>query len=509
MQHFSKSPSRYCLLSLIIMLSGCGGGGGGSSSESDEVNTAEIYSGALNAFPVKGLHYETETLSGMTDEQGGYQYREGEIINFSLGDTQLGSAPGVPEITPFDWLGITPSTDESELVTLLKRPMISSLDLVLNASSLLLSLDVDANAENGIDLGGAHEFLLGQELEMAIKAKDFGSTNAIQNIVSTLVNRDPVTLKVAADRLYKNMQLTLMVNRVAAFKGNGTGDKSQTSTAQYNDNGNLETESVLLSENEKPIELNYEYDAQNRLTRSSNSYTNQTESLIYEQDRLSLRFTQKNGSSKKSREVFKYNKEGQLSQLSLDADGNGRPESITDFVYSEASEQVTVSETINGNQNESVSLRNVKDGLVETSSEDYDNDGKPEVEMFYVYDEYSRMSSRRIISTDPSIESGISYFEYDDQDRMIRYSVDSNNDDVIDYIEAYGYDIYDNRVAFRRDLNADQQWDYIIHYRFDIHGNRIEINEDSDGNGVIDMQWQAELQEVSIESDWDAVLTDL
>lgn len=504
MHHFMKSPYRYSLILSAVILSACGGGG---SSDKDQQKTSEIQSGSFSALPVKGLYYETETLSGMTDETGSFKYREGEQISFSLGETQLGTTEAAPEITPFDLLSISPSTNEAEIAATLKSPMISSLDLVLNASALLLSLDVDGNFDNGIDLGNAHTALKDQELEIAIKAKDFANTPDIQNTVSRLVNRMPVSFIEAANQLYQNMQLTLITNRVSA--STVTGDENQRSTAQYNEHGELETENIILSESDSPIELNYEYDSQNRLTQLSNSYTNQTELLTYNQDRLSQRILKDNDSLAESRETFNYDAQGQLSQFQLDKDGDGTSDSITSFNYSESSEQITVSELIDGTQTESVSVKHFSEGLVNRITEDYNNDGIPELEFFYTYDEHSRMSSRRIVSNDPSIESDTSYFEYDNQDRMIRYRQDTNNDEIIDYIEAYEYDINDNRTAFRRDLNADNQWDFVAFYRFDANGNRIEINEDSDGNGIVDMHWQAELQEIALESNWDNISSEL
>ena len=52
--------------------------------------------------PVEGLSYETQTLSGMTNDKGEFEYREGETVTFSVGGLVLGSARGSERVTPAD-----------------------------------------------------------------------------------------------------------------------------------------------------------------------------------------------------------------------------------------------------------------------------------------------------------------------------------------------------------------------------------------------------------------------
>jgi len=506
-----KQNCRGISLSLILlMLSACGGGGSGNNNttESEPEDQATVQYGAFSALPVSGLFYETESLSGLTDEQGRYRFRAGEHISFSLGQTQLGGAAAKPEISPAELLGFEPVTDSTELTQLLASSMLNSLDLVLNINTVLMSLDQDGNPENGIQLGSVHQYLqnLDEELDIAVKAKDFAKSAQFKDIVNSQVARDPMQLEFVASHLYQALGLTLSVIRTSGAQTVSNGKAGETFAVVYNEWGEIESELAQLGNGEETVELSYEYDSENRLTGSSNSYTGNTDSLIYANGQVMQLSVQSKDSMVVYRENMQYDNAGRLTRLTKDQDGDGTPDTITRFEFTETREQITVSKLGEGKPVESVTVRQIKAGLTETFIEDYDNDGQADLEMHYSYDEFSRLRSRRIVSQDPSIESDVSYFEYDDQDRMIRYAVDKDADDKIDYIEVYGYDHHDNRNLFRRDLEADGVWNYSAFYRFDAQGNRIEINEDTDGNGIIDQHWQAELEQVTVDSDWQAVV---
>ena len=51
------------------------------------------------AGPVRGLRYETPTMSGFTDERGEFRYRAGETVTFLVGGLVLGAVDGMPRVT--------------------------------------------------------------------------------------------------------------------------------------------------------------------------------------------------------------------------------------------------------------------------------------------------------------------------------------------------------------------------------------------------------------------------
>ncbi len=57
------------------------------------------------AGPIVGLRYETPTCSGVTDENGVFEYRDHEVVVFSVGAVVLGAARGAERLTVADIVG--------------------------------------------------------------------------------------------------------------------------------------------------------------------------------------------------------------------------------------------------------------------------------------------------------------------------------------------------------------------------------------------------------------------
>lgn len=101
----------------------------------------KILKGIFYDSPVEGLNYETQTLSGITNNKGKFEYREGETVTFSIGNFVLGSARGGERVTPADLVSRV-----SGDILKLKQPILT------NMARFLQSLDEDGNVENGITL---------------------------------------------------------------------------------------------------------------------------------------------------------------------------------------------------------------------------------------------------------------------------------------------------------------------------------------------------------------------
>lgn len=118
-----------CLL-MVLLLCSCGGGGNGGSSSS-------LLTGVFIDSAVVGLSYRTTSVSGITDQDGTFKYREGEHITFSVGEVLLGSSVASGHLTPVDLVpGALDATDIA----------------VTNIARLLQSLDFDGNPDNGITI---------------------------------------------------------------------------------------------------------------------------------------------------------------------------------------------------------------------------------------------------------------------------------------------------------------------------------------------------------------------
>ena len=99
---------------------------------------AEIVSGQLNV-PVSGVSYQTDTLSGTTDELGSFEYRDGESITFSLGEYSLSAVEASDQITLASLVG-EERFQETQTVKLLKA---------------MIALDDDDDVYNGLTLDTA------------------------------------------------------------------------------------------------------------------------------------------------------------------------------------------------------------------------------------------------------------------------------------------------------------------------------------------------------------------
>lgn len=494
--------------SAALILSACGGGGGSDSPPASAIeNEAAISYGTFSALPVTGLYYETETLSGLTDGQGRFRFLPGENISFRLGNTQLGGAEAKAVISPAELSGFEVISDETTLTQLLGSPMINSLDLVLNINAVLMSLDQDGKPENGIQLGAAHQRLekLGTELDLAMKAQHFAASAEFKALVNSQVGQEPKDLEFVATHLYAALGQQLSVKRLTRARTATNEDSASISKSVYNPLGELASETIALGDDSNLVEIQYQYDSENRLSAVSNSYTGDRETLTYTQGKLAVVRVVSASNEQIYQETHQYDKQGNLKRLAFDQNGDGQEDLISLFDTTPQREQITVLKKQNGQTLQSSKITEYRGDRVESVSEDYDNDGQDELQMLYSYDAQGRQTSRRIVSQDPAIESNISYFEYDDQDRLIRYTVDQDENGQIDYIEVYAYDYNDNRTLFRRDFEADGVWNYSAFYRYDQQGNRIEVKEDTDGNGLIDQTWQAELQQETVSSDWSTV----
>ena len=93
------------------------------------------------AGPVRGLRYRTPTTSGTTDERGGFRYRGGETVTFSVGGLVLGSVEGAPRV---DLAQLVPRVDGK--IDRLHDP------IVTNLARLVQTLDRDGDVEGGVTI---------------------------------------------------------------------------------------------------------------------------------------------------------------------------------------------------------------------------------------------------------------------------------------------------------------------------------------------------------------------
>ena len=125
-------------LILLLSLTACGGSSDSNKSKNSHPQEQEGVGYFIDS-PVQGLTYTSTSYSGTTDELGRYDFAKGEAVTFKLGTITLGSSTSAKAIHVSD-LFDDPEADDTETI---------------NLARLLLTLDSNADADDGIQLSAA------------------------------------------------------------------------------------------------------------------------------------------------------------------------------------------------------------------------------------------------------------------------------------------------------------------------------------------------------------------
>jgi hypothetical protein len=180
---------RVPLLALIpvLVLTACGGDGRKPPAEQR---------GTLHAGKIQGVEWRTPTHAGTTDATGRFTYLAGETVAFSIGDVELGSAPGSPDISLFTLAGLTPPTTERALRRQLDLSirMATPFTRAMNLDLLLIALDADGNPDNGLDVRDRKAALSGVSLDFDQPTYDFAVQlySTVRSLVQSIPTFKPV-----------------------------------------------------------------------------------------------------------------------------------------------------------------------------------------------------------------------------------------------------------------------------------------------------------------------------
>ncbi|GGA67978.1 hypothetical protein GCM10011369_07130 [Neiella marina] len=173
-----------CLLPAVLVA--CGGGSGSSDSNTNSVNSTPLT--GVFVGPVAGIHFQTLTQSGMTSDTGEFLYLDGESVTFAIGGIELPDTPAQPSITPLEIFD-TVDTNHPE---------------VTNLARLLISIDVDGDSENGINISQeAHD--AAQNMDVDFSDEDFDI-----EVVELVANSgSPHSALVGADQAHAHLLETI------------------------------------------------------------------------------------------------------------------------------------------------------------------------------------------------------------------------------------------------------------------------------------------------------------
>jgi len=121
---------------------------------------------------VSGLHYTTDTVSGITNEDGEFHYMEGEMVTFSVGNTMFGQAMGKSVMTPLD---LVPSAENASHPT------------ITNMVKFMLTIDSDSDSTNGVHIDGiTRGMAYGHSLDFDMPMSDFESNPELLDFISQM-----------------------------------------------------------------------------------------------------------------------------------------------------------------------------------------------------------------------------------------------------------------------------------------------------------------------------------
>jgi len=153
----------------IAGLVGCGGSGALDAFDNTS-DTLNVETGIFVDSAVSGLNYTTDTQSGITNTEGEFNYVEDETVTFSIGDIIFPEVVALPTLSPLDVFATEDINDTS----------------VVNMLRLLQSLDVDGDAENGIEISDqTHQLATGFSV-------DFTDTNFEEMVQDLVANSNGV-----------------------------------------------------------------------------------------------------------------------------------------------------------------------------------------------------------------------------------------------------------------------------------------------------------------------------
>tara|TARA_R110001592_G_scaffold336019_2_gene621156 strand:- start:5210 stop:6709 length:1500 start_codon:yes stop_codon:yes gene_type:complete len=495
------------LLSSIIIttsLAGCGGGSDSSSAPAPEIKT-----GIFTDSPVKGLFYETETQSGLTNTAGEFNYVEGETITFKLGNSVLGVSTAQETITPFTITGVKALIKQKEITNAFLSQTPNSFEKAINIATLLQGLDQDGNQANGIDLGNAHTMLSDLSIPLLVKASGF--ENNVQylqarNVMQTLHN---VRFINAAKNMYDNIGISIESNLTAKQTSNLNNAFFESIEFEYDNEGRV---SILKfdrnNDGASDTFQTFTYDQNGRLYTIYNSANDTTQTLSYDTNNKLLSRSTAIGNTISTDELFEY-QNNLLSTFSLDKTSDGISDFNTSFSYN-ANNNVTGYEIDSDGDlqpDKAVTLA-LENGQIKKFTETNSNNSS--LEIAYKYNINGKRTSQNIrVSKDDSISDTNAKFSYDANNNLTRYELDKDFNGKPDYIESYKYNQNKQRTQYRRDTNADGNWDFMAEYFYDSNGNRIKMIEDSDGDGIVDKKWEADYQAAILESTWDDIAKNL
>ena len=390
--------------------------------------------------PVSGLHYETDSFSGVTNRKGEFRFRCGESIRFYVGDIFLGETIAAKTISPFDLAGIAPPTANAENY-LIQHQIVNGIipppamplkkegtpfENAVNLAVFLYTIDADMQADNGVQIpADLHDLTVGLEIDFSSKLLDFiydefafkklladGRAQGLWGGSRAICNPN-----IAMDNLYAALELTPDVWAWTSYEI----DKNADGVSEF-------------------------------------------------------------------AEFYQYNEDGKMVLFETDSDGDGTINSATTRGFNENG-YIVLSESDSDNDGTADSRTTYtrdNNGLVTLQEDDTDGDGTIDSRSTYQYDFYDYEILYEVDDNADGIPELRITNAYDDNGNKIFYARDNNADGTPDSTQSFAFDENGNKTLEEFDNNGDGVIDSRGTYSYDASGNEILYERDQDADGIID-----------------------
>jgi hypothetical protein len=194
---------------MMVALIACSGGGGDGGSSGGGSQPGDIESGQFKDSNVSGLTYTSGDQVGITSFDGGFVYVVGEEVEFSLGGVSLGSTEGNKVITPIDLVNFGSSSEEA----------------VLNRVRFLMMLDLDGDANNGIEISNEVQLAAINWADTNFSGQAFETSLAEYKASADIVDAVDHTIPTSQDA-QDHVESTFYCVYSGVFKGSYSGGDS-------------------------------------------------------------------------------------------------------------------------------------------------------------------------------------------------------------------------------------------------------------------------------------------
>lgn len=209
-----------------LILAACGSGGSSTedTTTQDTTTTTASLTGVFIDSAVSGATYTIGSTSKATGDDGSFLYSEGDTVTFSIGEIVLGQTVADSIVTPLN------------LGTATSNP-----DHPLNIARLLITLDSDGDASNGLQIDTATTTAASVKINFDQSTENFEVDTTVTTLISDATNTTLVTAIEAADHM--NTTLTGLTDNTAILSLADT-----------------QWESVIISSQCPNVEIGFIYD---------------------------------------------------------------------------------------------------------------------------------------------------------------------------------------------------------------------------------------------------------